>query len=103
MNGLITSHSSMTKELPLIHTSRRQYHPSIISTGSRQPRRCEVFKESLVYLFYGGNPIGREALPFVPVAYGLSQLGLAIPSVNTPEISPLPPLRRRPFIDYEDM
>ena len=43
----------MTDELPLIHTSRCEFLPSIISTGTLEPRPCEVFKESLLYLFYG--------------------------------------------------
>ena len=53
LNRLVTSHSSMTEELPLIHTSRCEFLPSIISTGTLEPRPCEVFKESLLYLFYG--------------------------------------------------
>lgn len=43
----------MAEELPLIHTSRCEYLTSIISTGTLEPRPCEVFKESLLYLFYG--------------------------------------------------
>jgi hypothetical protein len=51
-----------------------------------------------------GEPIAAHDLLFVLVAYGLSQLGLSIPQVNTPnEIVPLPPMRRQPFVDYEDM
>ena len=53
INQLLTSHSSMAEELPLIHTSRCEFLKSIIITGSLEPRPCEVFKESLVYLFYG--------------------------------------------------
>jgi hypothetical protein len=53
INRLVTGHSSMTEELPLIHTSRCEYLTSIISTGILEPRPCEVFKESLLYLFYG--------------------------------------------------
>lgn len=43
----------MAEELPLIHTSRCEFIKSIISSGSLEPRPCDVFKESLVYLFYG--------------------------------------------------
>jgi hypothetical protein len=43
----------MTEELPLIHTSRCEYFTSIITTGTLEPRPCAVFKESLIYLFYG--------------------------------------------------
>jgi hypothetical protein len=51
-----------------------------------------------------GEPLGANDLLFVLVAYGLSQLGLSIPQVNTPdEVTPLPPMRRQPFIDYEDL
>jgi hypothetical protein len=53
INGLVTSHPNMTDELPLIHTSRCEFLSSIISTGTLEPQPCEVFKESLVYLFYG--------------------------------------------------
>ena len=50
------------------------------------------------------NPVDREALPFVLVAYGLSQLGLAIPEVNTPdEVEALPPMRIRQLPDHEDL
>lgn len=52
-NPLVTSHPTMTEEMPLIHTSRCEFLTSIASTGSLEPRPCEVFKESLVYLFYG--------------------------------------------------
>src|SRR5439155_13340000 len=41
-----------------------------------------------------GQRVADSDLPFVLVAYGLSQLGLAIPQVNTPnEITPLPQMR----------
>jgi hypothetical protein len=50
------------------------------------------------------NPVAREALPFVLVAYGLSQLGLAIPEVNTPdEVQALPPMSLRQFPDHEEL
>ena len=50
------------------------------------------------------KPAPREVLPFVLVAYGLSQLGLAVPEVNTPdEIDALPPMRVRKPLDHEDL
>jgi hypothetical protein len=50
------------------------------------------------------NPIGREQLPFVLVAYGLSVLGLAIPEVDTPDqVEALPPMRVRKLPDHEEL
>lgn len=43
----------MPDELPLIHTSRCEYLNSIVSKGTLEPRPCDVFKESLLYFFYG--------------------------------------------------
>ena len=49
-------------------------------------------------------PLPREWLPFVRVAYGLSQLGLAIPEVKTPDqIEALPPMRVRKIPDHEQL
>ncbi len=53
----------------------------------------------------GFGAVPQEALPFLSVAYGLSNLGLAIPEVRTPdEIEPLPNLEdRRVQLDHADI
>jgi len=43
----------MAEELPLVHTSRCKFLPELAKNGHISPRRCEVFQESLIYLFYG--------------------------------------------------
>ncbi len=55
--------------------------------------------------FPGTQSVPKEALPFLTVAYGLSNLGLAIPEVRTPdEVDPLPSAEnRRIQIDHEDI
>lgn len=53
----------------------------------------------------GTKTVPKEALPFLTVAYGLSNLGLAIPEVRTPdEIEPLSSTeQRRMQFDHEDI
>lgn len=53
----------------------------------------------------GARPVPREALPFVLVAYGLSNIGLSIPKAETPdEIPPLPRMdQRREQLDHKDI
>lgn len=40
--------------LPLSHLTIARYFDSIINAGKLEPRMCDVFKEKLIYLFYGG-------------------------------------------------
>ena len=49
----VNSHPAMAKELPLIHTSRCEFLNSFTASHTLEPRLCNVFSESLVYLFYG--------------------------------------------------
>jgi hypothetical protein len=49
----IGAHPTIAEELPLIHTSLSTYLTSFATSHTLQPRHCNVFNESLVYLFYG--------------------------------------------------
>jgi hypothetical protein len=46
--------TSLPNALPLTHLSIARWFSSIVATRSLQPRRCPVFGEDLLYLFYGG-------------------------------------------------
>jgi hypothetical protein len=39
--------------LPLVHTSRCEWASSLVLTPELQPRRCLVYDDDLLYLFYG--------------------------------------------------
>jgi hypothetical protein len=52
-SALVRSHTGLTEELPLSHTSRCEFLSNIAATHSLEPQPCGVFHESLVYLFYG--------------------------------------------------
>jgi hypothetical protein len=43
----------MAEELPVIHTSRCERLSGIAASNSLTPFPCSLFKESLIYLFYG--------------------------------------------------
>ncbi len=72
----VAAHAVMAEELPLIHTSLCEYLPAIATTHTLEPRPCNIFKESLVYLFYG-RPAYRssrgikngEAIALCPVCF----------------------------------
>ena len=74
--ALVTSHTGLTEELPLIHTSRCEFLSSIATTHALEPQPCGVFHESLIYLFYGrpayrsnrGN-MGGEPIVLCPVCF----------------------------------
>jgi hypothetical protein len=51
--AVVTRHTGLTEELPLIHTSRCEFLSNIAATHALEPQPCGVFHESLVYLFYG--------------------------------------------------
>lgn len=53
LRSLVASQPLTTEELPLIHASRGELLSSIAKTHALEPQRCEVFSESIVYLFYG--------------------------------------------------
>jgi len=53
MKALVAGHSQMAEELPLIHTSRCERLLEIATSNTLTPHPCNIFNESLVYLFYG--------------------------------------------------
>src|ERR1043166_9248953 len=53
LGAIVDSHSTMASELPLIHTSRCESLTSIAASHTLDPSPCDIFNESLVYLFYG--------------------------------------------------
>lgn len=55
----------MLEELPLVHTSRCEYLDSVASASTLNPRRCDVYKEHLIYLFYG-RPAYRSVKGWSP-------------------------------------
>ncbi len=40
--------------LPVSHLSVAKYFESVVGAGGLSPRMCDVFREEIVYLFYGG-------------------------------------------------
>src|SRR5262249_24687405 len=73
---LITSHPGLTEELPLIHTSRCEFLSNIATTHALEPQPCGVFRESLVYLFYGRPAYrsnkgskGGESIALCPICF----------------------------------
>jgi hypothetical protein len=49
--------------LPASHLADARDFGAIVSAGALSPRRCEVFEENLVYLFYGGVFYRRSCMP----------------------------------------
>ena len=47
------SGTDLPDQLPLVHTSRCEWASSLVATPELQPRKCSVFDEDLLYLFYG--------------------------------------------------
>ena len=74
--SIVTGHGGMADELPLIHTSRCEFLDAFTTAHSLEPRPCKIFKESLVYLFYGrpayrsehGSRYG-ESIALCPVCF----------------------------------
>ena len=76
MKSLVASHPEMAEELPLVHTSRCERFLEIAATSSLEPHACDLFNESLTYLFYGRpayrggrNASPGEGLPLCPVCF----------------------------------
>ena len=46
--------SSWPLSLPVSHLSVARWFESVINAGKLEPRFCDIFNESLIYLFYGG-------------------------------------------------
>jgi hypothetical protein len=74
--ALVTSHTGLAEELPLIHTNRCEFLSSIATTHALEPQPCGVFHESLIYLFYGRpayrsnrDNMGGEPIVLCPVCF----------------------------------
>lgn len=68
MNGIrriVSDHSSKEAVLPLVHTSSSKNLPRILVSHKLKAKRCPVYKEKLVYLFYG-RPAYRYKLGKTP-------------------------------------
>lgn len=65
LNDLVSKSARMAEELPLLHTSRYEFLASFIADQEIKPRRCEVFRENLIYLFYG-RPAYRPSVGKFP-------------------------------------
>ncbi len=76
MKALVAGHPQMAEELPLVHTSRCERLFEIAASNTLKPNPCDVFEESLIYLFYGrpayrssrGGRAG-EAVALCPVCF----------------------------------
>lgn len=73
---LVTRHTECTEELPLIHTSRCEFLPNFVTTHVLEPQPCNIFRESLVYLFYGRPAYrstrgtkGGESIALCPICF----------------------------------
>jgi hypothetical protein len=53
LNQFIGSHAAATGILPLVHITRAYGFDTILDGDALEPSECDVFKEKLIYLFYG--------------------------------------------------
>lgn len=60
---------SLPDELPLVHTSRCEWASNLVATQELQPRRCHVYDEDLLYLFYGRPAYRIKDKGFHDIAY----------------------------------
>jgi hypothetical protein len=76
-----------------------------IHPGRRAPLRLATLEQPTDLVRPDDKRIGTDELPFVTVAYGLSNIGLSIPEAFTPdEIPPMPDQTGpRARIDHEDI
>ena len=63
------SGGSLPDELPLVHSSRCEWASSLAGTPELQPRRCSVYGEDLLYLFYGRPAYRIKDRGFHEIAY----------------------------------
>lgn len=63
------SSSTLPDELPLVHTSRCEWASNLVATPELQPRRCSVYGEDLLYLFYGRPAYRIKDRGFHEIAY----------------------------------
>jgi hypothetical protein len=62
----IENHAMAPAELPLVHTTEYFRLASIQASHALQPSSCELFKEPLLYLFYG-RPAYRDSSQVAPM------------------------------------
>ena len=77
LREIVAAETLLAEELPLVHTTRCEVLPHIVANHElRSVRRCDVFNEHLIYLFYGrpayqhtlgSKPTGN--LDLCPVAF----------------------------------
>jgi hypothetical protein len=66
LREIVTAETSAAEELPLVHTTRCEILPLIVTNHElRSVTPCDVFHEHLIYFFYG-RPAFRHALGIEP-------------------------------------
>jgi hypothetical protein len=66
LGQIVTRHTSLAEELPLVHTTRCEVLSQILANHElRSVTLCDVFHEHLIYFFYG-RPAYRYALGHDP-------------------------------------
>jgi hypothetical protein len=110
-SAYVQKQAMVSGELPMVHTTEFFRLSSIQSSKSLQPRYCKVFKEPLLYFFYG-RPAYRDTSQMIPTRdvgfypiclvfrpgtlckkakriypfdTGASQSGLYVPDISPPE------------------
>lgn len=76
-----------------------------VHPGRRQPLQLAPLEQPDDLAFPDGKRVPKNELPFVTVAYGLSNIGLSIPEAFTPDqMPPLPNMREhRARLDRDDI
>jgi hypothetical protein len=76
-----------------------------VHPGLNEPLQLAVLEPPADLMRADNTKVAKNELPFVAVAYGLSNIGLSIPEVLTPEqIAPLPDMRKeRARLDKDDI
>jgi hypothetical protein len=49
----VEAHAPAKNDLPFVHSTRCEFFKSLATTGQLHPTTCAVFKEPLLYFFYG--------------------------------------------------
>lgn len=76
-----------------------------VHPGRRTPLQLATLEEPTDLIRADNQRVTRDELPFVTVAYGLSNIGLSIPEAFTPDEVPPMPDRNEPRarLDHEDI
>jgi hypothetical protein len=57
--------------MPLVHVTSARWFDAIVNEGQLTPKRCPIFRQELIHLFYGGmnyRPFSREPVD-IPIAF----------------------------------